>query len=175
MKKIDIKKISKRYSVRKLNLNDVQMIYTFCKKNTQYYKYCGKELSIELIEKDLEITPPGISLEQKYYVGFWDNDKIVAVMDLVNGYPTYDYVYIGFFMMECELQGNGIGSKIVSELLEYLSEQGFQKCQLGIDKNNIIYTIFNILWNTLFTIKCNNRFSYEFSKYNKKYNFFIDF
>lgn len=103
MKKIDIKKISKRYSVRKLNLNDVQMIYTFCKKNTQYYKYCGKELSIELIEKDLEITPPGISLEQKYYVGFWDNDKIVAVMDLVNGYPTYDYVYIGFFMMECEL------------------------------------------------------------------------
>lgn len=81
MKKIDIKKISKRYSVRKLNLNDVQMIYTFCKKNTQYYKYCGKELSIELIEKDLEITPPGISLEQKYYVGFWDNDKIVAVMD----------------------------------------------------------------------------------------------
>ena len=96
MKKIDIKKISKRYSVRKLNLNDVQMIYTFCKKNTQYYKYCGKELSIELIEKDLEITPPGISLEQKYYVGFWDNDKIVAVMDLVNGYPTYDYVYIGF-------------------------------------------------------------------------------
>lgn len=136
MKKIDIKKISKRYSVRKLNLNDVQLIYTFCKKNTQYYKYCGKELSIELIEKDLEITPPGISLEQKYYVGFWDNDKIVAVMDLVNGYPTYDYVYIGFFMMECELQGNGIGSKIVSELLEYLSEQGFQKCQLGIDKNN---------------------------------------
>ena len=105
-------------------------------KNTQYYKYCGKELSIELIEKDLEITHPGISLEQKYYVGFWDNDKIVAVMDLVNGYPTYDYVYIGFFMMECELQGNGIGSKIVSELLEYLSEQGFQKCQLGIDKNN---------------------------------------
>lgn len=59
------------------------MIYTFCQKNTQYYKYCGKELSIELIEKDLE-----------------------------NGYPTYDYVYIGFFMMECELQGNGIGSKI---------------------------------------------------------------
>lgn len=32
MKKIDIKKILKRYSVRKLNLNDVQMIYTFCKK-----------------------------------------------------------------------------------------------------------------------------------------------
>ena len=37
MKEIDIKKLSKRYTVRKLNLNDVQMIYTFCKINTQYY------------------------------------------------------------------------------------------------------------------------------------------
>ena len=110
VKEINIKKISKRYTVRKLNLDDVQMIYTFCKKNTQYYEYCGKELSIELIKKDIEITPPGIPIEQKYY--------------------------IGFFMMDCGLQGNGIGSKIVSESLEYLSEQGFQKCQLGIDKDN---------------------------------------
>ena len=136
MKEIDIKKLSKRYTVRKLNLDDVQMIYAFCKRNTQYYEYCGKEPSIELIERDIEITPPGIPIEQKYYIGFFDNGKLVAVMDLVDGYPICDYVYIGFFMMDCELQGNGIGSKIVSESLEYLSEQGFQKCQLGIDKDN---------------------------------------
>ena len=136
VKEIDIKKLSKRYTVRKLNLDDVQMIYAFCKRNTQYYEYCGKEPSIELIEKDIEITPPGIPIEQKYYIGFFDNDKLVAAMDLVDGYPTCDYVYIGFFMMDCDLQGNGIGSKIVSESLEYLSEQGFKKCQLGIDKDN---------------------------------------
>lgn len=122
MKEIDIKKLSKRYTVRKLNLNDVQMIYAFCKRNTWYYEYCGKEPSIELIEKDIEITPPGIPIEQKYYIGFFDNDKLVAVMDLVDGYPACDYVYIGFFMMDCELQGNGIGSKIVSESLEYNRE-----------------------------------------------------
>ena len=136
MRKIEIKKLSKRYDVRKLNSDDVQMIYTFCKRNTQYYKYCGKELSIELIEKDLEITPPGIPIEQKYYIGFFDNGKLVAIMDLEDGYPNCDYAYIGFFMMDCELQGRGIGSIIISEALEYLHEQGFQKSQLGIDKDN---------------------------------------
>ena len=55
-----------------------------------------KNLLYELIEKDIEITPPGIPIEQKYYIGFFDNDKLVAVMDLVDGYPTCDYVYIGF-------------------------------------------------------------------------------
>lgn len=136
MRKIEIRKLSKRYDVRKLNSDDIQMIYSFCKRNTQYYKYCGKELTIELIEKDLEITPPGIPIEQKYYIGFFDNANLVAVMDLEDGYPNSEYVYIGFFMMDCELQGKGIGSIIISEALEYLHEQGFQKSQLGIDKDN---------------------------------------
>lgn len=29
-----------------------------------------KNLLYELIEKDIEITPPGIPIEQKYYIGF---------------------------------------------------------------------------------------------------------
>lgn len=136
MKKIEIKKLSKKYDVRKLNSDDVQMIYVFCKRNTQYYEYCGKELSMKLIENDLEITPPGIPIEQKYYIGFFDNDKLAAIMDLEDGYPNCDYVYIGFFMMDFELQGRGIGSMIISEALEYLHEQGFEKSQLGIDKDN---------------------------------------
>ena len=136
MRKIEIRKLSKRYDVRKLNSDDVQMIYSFCKRNTQYYKYCGKEPTIELIEKDLEITPPGIPIEQKYYIGFFDNDKLVAVMDLEDGYPDEDYAYIGFFMMNHEKQGNGIGTQIITEVFKYLKELGFQKCMLGIDKDN---------------------------------------
>ena len=136
MERIEIRKLSKKYDVRKLNEDDVEMIYTFCKSNTQYYEYCGKELSIELIEQDLKITPPGILIEQKYYIGFFENEKLVAIMDLEDGYPSSDYVYIGFFMMNRELQGIGIGSEIVSDVLHYVKEKGFTKCQLGIDKEN---------------------------------------
>ena len=136
MHKIDIKKFSNRYDVRKLHLNDVDLIYSFCKSNTQYYEYCGKEPSVELIERDLEITPPGIPIEQKYYIGFFEDYDLVAVMDLEDGYPDKDYAYIGFFMMNRKLQGNGIGTQIISEVFEYLRELGFQKCMLGIDKDN---------------------------------------
>ena len=136
MHNIDINKFSKNYNVRKLNYNDVEMIYSFCKSNTQYYEYCGKEPSIELIERDLEITPPDFPIEQKYYVGFFERDNLVAIMDLEDGYPDEDYAYIGFFMMNSELQGNGIGTQIISEIFEYLRKLGFRKCMLGIDKDN---------------------------------------
>lgn len=136
MHKIDINKFSNKYDVRKLQHDDVELIYSFCKSNTQYYQYCGKEPSVELIERDLEITPPGFPIEQKYYIGFFDGDKLVAVMDLEDGYPDEDYAYIGFFMMNSELQGKGIGTQIISEIFEYLRKLGFRKCMLGIDKDN---------------------------------------
>ena len=136
MKIIDITKLSNRYAVRKLSLSDADMIYSFCKKNTQYYEYCGKELSFELIKQDLEITPPGIPFEQKFYIGFFENDSLTAIMDLIIGYPDDKYSYIGFFMMDISQQGVGIGSRIISEVSAYLRQQGFEKCQLGIDKYN---------------------------------------
>ena len=136
MKEVEIKELSKKYNVRRLNHDDVEMIYLFCRANTQYYEYCEKEPSIELIENDLTITPPGISLQQKYYIGFFDHESLVAVMDLIMGYPDEDSAFIGFFMMNKNLQGRGFGSNIVNGVLERLKEKGIVRCQLGIDKDN---------------------------------------
>ena len=90
MKQIEIQKLSKRYTVRRLTAKDVDRIYALCRKNTQYYEYCGKEPSIEWIQQDLTITPPGIPMEKKYYLGFWEEEQLVAVMDLIDGYPQPD-------------------------------------------------------------------------------------
>ena len=136
MKHIDLKQLSSDYHVRKLTTDDVDMIHTFCAGNTQYYEYCGKECSVELIENDLVALPPGISIEQKYYVGFFEGSKLVAIMDLIDGYPNAQTAYIGFFMMNHELQGQGIGTKIISEVFHYLHQLGFTHCRLGIDRDN---------------------------------------
>ena len=136
MRNIEISKLSTAYHVRELTVDDLDMIHTFCAGNTQYYEYCGKECSMELIENDLVALPPGISMEQKYYVGFFESSKLVAIMDLIDGYPDAQTAYIGFFMMSRELQGQGIGSKIISEVFHYLHQLGFTHCRLGIDRDN---------------------------------------
>ena len=136
MKELEIKELSKKYDVRRLTYDDVEMIYAFCQANTQYYECCEKEPTVELIESDLQITPPGISLQQKYYIGFFDNATLVAVMDLIIGYPDDDSAFIGFFMMNKKLQGLGLGSQIVNGVLAWLKEKEIGRCQLGIDKDN---------------------------------------
>lgn len=47
-----------------------------------------------------------------------------------------DTAFIGFFMMNKSLQGRGVGTALVSEVLAYLTALGFAAVRLGIDKEN---------------------------------------
>ena len=136
MRKIDIGQLSKAYGVRRLTADDAEMIYSFCGKNPQFYAYCGGANSIGQILADMQAAPPGIPMEQKYYIGYFEGSLLVAVMDLIDGYPSADCAYIGFFMMERDMQGKGIGSRIIAEALAHLKTRGFGRCRLGIDKGN---------------------------------------
>ena len=132
----DITRLSSRYAVRLMRDSDADDILDFCLQNTQYYQYCGKQPSRELVLNDLHITPPGIEMSSKYYVGFYDNTVLVAIMDLINGYPSSDSGYIGFFMVNKRLQGNQIGTGIIQEVCQYLKKIGITTLRLGIDKGN---------------------------------------
>lgn len=136
MKRLDISKFSNCYEVKNLKATDVENIYDLCKANTQYYQYCGKEPSMELIQQDMVITPPNIPLSKKYYVGFFDQDELVAIMDFIDGYPSEEYGFIGFFMMNIAYQRKGIGSRIVTDICNYCQKLGIAKIRLGIDKEN---------------------------------------
>ena len=136
MKTIGIEALSSVYKVRRLVRADVEEVCKLCESNPQYYAYCEKEPSQELILQDMQITPPGVPMEQKYYVGFFNGTELVAVMDLIDGYPDDDCAFIGFFMLHGALQGAGLGSGIVAEVFACLRACGMRKCQLGIDKDN---------------------------------------
>ena len=100
---IDINMLSDRFSVRRLNDSNADDILDFCRKNTLYYQYCDAEASKEQVLNDMHITPPGVDMSDKYYVGFFNNEEMVAVLDLIDGYPEPDIGYIGFFMMNKDL------------------------------------------------------------------------
>jgi RimJ/RimL family protein N-acetyltransferase len=139
---IDLTKLSRRCRVRVLRDADADAILALCRANTQYYAYCGRQTSREEILRDLHITPPGKTLADKYYVGFFDGDILVAVMDLIDGYPDADTAFIGFFMLARERQGRGLGSAMIAEALAYLTALGYSAVRLCIDEGNPQSTAF---------------------------------
>lgn len=133
---IDISKLSRCYWVRILEQSDVDMIREICEQNTIFYKYTEARPTRENILADMQATPPGIDLSAKYYFGFFDNQELIAVMDLVDGYPKPEIAYIGFFMMNPYCQGKQIGTAIIDEVIEYLRSAGKTSVRLAIDKGN---------------------------------------
>ena len=132
----DISKLSERYTVRRMNDADAEDILRFCRENTLYYQYCGADPSKESILNDLHITPPGIDITDKYYSGFFLEDELVAVMDLIDGYPEPDMAFIGFFMVNAALQGKQIGTAIIREMCAYLKNTGKTAVRLAYAEDN---------------------------------------
>ena len=133
---LEISKLSSKYNIYRLDESNLDEIFNLCLGNTLYYKYCEASPSKDQIIKDLNITPEGIELKDKYYIGFYKEDKLIAVMDLIDGYPKKEYCFIGFFMMNNDYQGKEIGSFIINEVSEYLKSINKEYIQLGIDKDN---------------------------------------
>ena len=72
----DLSKFSAKYRVRDMKDSDADAILDFCLQNDQYYRYCGKQPSRELILQDLHLTPPNTSADANTMSGsmtgvFW--------------------------------------------------------------------------------------------------------
>lgn len=133
---MDVSLLSKEFSVRKLYKSDIAALFELMRKNTLYYQYHPPLVTVESIEEDMRALPSGKSSKDKYYIGFFENEKPVAVADIILDYPAQDIAFVGFFMTDVIYQGKGIGSKIISEVCESLKTQGYKKVRLGVDKGN---------------------------------------
>ena len=133
---MDIQHLSSQYSVRALLSTDAEMVYEVLKNNTIFYEYHPPMVTVESILEDMETLPPNKGYEDKHYIGFFCEDTLVAVMDLIEHYPNPGTALLGFFAMNTNLQGQGIGTEIISDSVAYLAQVGFKKVRLGIDKGN---------------------------------------
>ena len=132
----DINKFSNQYSVRFLNENDIDLVIDVCNGNPLFYEYTIARPTKENLLEDMRLTPPGIDLKDKYYVGYFDNETLVAVLDLIDGWPSKEVAYIGFFMMNHSYQGKNIGSSIIKELSIYLKSLNVKYLRLAVDDGN---------------------------------------
>lgn len=122
---------SKKYDVRKLQKNDIDQIYDLCSKNHLYYQYCPPYVTRKSIELDMSALPDNVEFKDKYYVGYFKDGKLIAILDLIDGYPKKDIVFIGFFMVDSTIQKSGIRSAIVNELIDYLTTLEYKEVRLG--------------------------------------------
>lgn len=134
---MNIALLSSNYNVRRLNIADVQDIYSLCIRNESYYRYCPPFVTKHSILNDMKALPDGKDISDKYYIGYYNGKELIAVMDLIMSYPKEQNAFIGFFMTSLLIQNTGIGSCIIDELCQYMKKSGITGLRLGWAKGNL--------------------------------------
>ena len=88
---------------------------------------------------------------------------MVALMDLIAHHPREDAAFIGWFMVEAQRQGNGLGQRLIKQTLDMLTAQGVREVRLGRVEDNP--------QSRQFWLKCgfeDTEFGYETDRYRVK-------
>ena len=131
-----IEALSAQYDIRPLRHEDIDAIYALSCGNEIFYRFHPPFVTKESIEEDMRALPEGKSYDDKYYIGFFRNERLVAVMDLITDFPSKGIAFIGLFMVDRAYQGSGLGSGIIQDCIRCLRDCGFQSIQLGTDQGN---------------------------------------
>lgn len=133
---MNISFLSNHYDVRRFDRTDVTDMYSLCSKNSLYYQYCPPFVTEQSILDDMIVLPLGKEAYDKYYVGYYKGEELIAVMDFIMAYPDEKTAFICFFMTAVAIQNTGIGSSIINELCYYLADIGLSSVWLGWVKGN---------------------------------------
>ena len=130
---LPFQQISTQYQVRRITEEDLPELLSLAQGNPTYYEHMHERPELETLREDLTKLPPRTTPEDKYFLGFYREDRLCAVLDLILHYPNPETAFIGWFILRKDLQGRGVGSAILHELLFHLP---FRYIRLGYVKGN---------------------------------------
>jgi len=132
---LDIQAMSADFDVRKLTEANISEVVALRRSNRRYYKGMDLRPSEQQLTDIISDVPDNTGSKQ--VLGFYDEQgRLSAILDLILGYPEKDDAFIGWFMVDAELQGNGIGSSIFADVRAALSAQGYDYLSVGVQEQN---------------------------------------
>ena len=129
--------LSSELTTRRISEADIAEVYNFCRANRRYYRYLHKKPSMQQLTAVISEVPTGTDTAHKHFVGFYDTeDRLTALLDLITGYPEADDAFIGWFMVDAERQGSGIGSQLIADIRAAMKAQGYDYLSLKVMREN---------------------------------------
>ena len=124
------------FARRRLTDEDLPALLALCESNPAYYELYGERPTLENLAQTLRALPPGCHADQKEFLGFFEDSDLVAVMDVIRGYPNERAAYVGLLMVDGSRQGRGIGTQVMRAELRRLRAKSFSRVRLAYINGN---------------------------------------
>ncbi|MDD6050862.1 MAG: GNAT family N-acetyltransferase [Clostridiales bacterium] len=134
--RLPLSALNGEYAVRELTDADVPEMLRVARSNSFFYRYMRPDPTPENLAADLTALPPRRTMADKHFFGWFEGDRLVAMMDLITHHPEPDKAFIGWFILDGARQGQGLGKRLVRDVLAMLKAQGVHEVRLGRIEGN---------------------------------------
>jgi len=125
------------YEIEPITKQNFRQIFEVYDTNQDFFHLVqGEKATIESSINDMVAVPPNCDIEQKIYISIWKNDKVIGILDVIEGFPDPTSFWIGLLLIHGEMHGKKIGSRIVDAVLNAAKVTGYKTSQLGVIENN---------------------------------------
>lgn len=102
-------------------MTDVSALQRLMLSNEGYTRRIeGGALGADAAQQVLSALPPGTTPEQKWCLGLWEGDLLVAFADVIVGWPEALTAHIGLLMTHGARVGRGLGRTLHTAVVEKL-------------------------------------------------------
>ena len=128
---IDIEALSTTFDVREVHDSAVTDVQLLARSNHRYWRELGVRPTTAAVTAIIKDVPEGAT--EKHFLGFYDeNEGLVAVMDLIVGYPDATGALIRWFTVAADRHRQGIGSQLFADVRASLAAQGITHLTLQV-------------------------------------------
>ncbi len=134
--RLPIASLAGEFAVRELTAADIPEMLRVARSNPLFYRYMRPDPDEGNLAADLVALPPRRTLADKHFFGWFDGEKLVAMMDLIAHHPRPDMAFVGWYILDSTHQGKGLGRRLVADVWTMLRQQGVKEVRLGRIEGN---------------------------------------
>jgi len=128
---LDIQALSTTFDVREVHDSAVTDVQLLARSNRRYWRELGERPTRAAMTAIIKDVPEGAT--EKHFLGFYDeDDELVAVMDLICGYPDSTGALVRWFTVAADRHRQGIGSQLFADVRAALAAQGVTHLMLQV-------------------------------------------
>ena len=110
---------------------------TFCRQCSDFFTLvAGQSLAAEAARHLLESRPLGVEPAQKHVIGFNRSGEIVAIVDLLAGFPREAEWYVGLLLLAPTERTRGLGTAVWNAMEVWIGAAGGRQIRLIVQEQN---------------------------------------
>ena len=124
-------------TARRLDEGDTATVTEFCHECSAFFTLVtGESSAPETAHHVLQSRPPEVDPSRKHVVGFTRNRQVVAIVDLLEGFPAESEWYAGLLLLAPSERSRGLGTAVWSAIETWIRAAGGRQVRLIVQQQN---------------------------------------